>query len=298
MKLFEFREVYGNPDTVAHELRQIGLLATNIMCEACGMAMTERRKGRRDDPMFYCDKRACRKSRSIRHGSFFAQSKLSLCEAMLLLHLWSKGYSEKLITDDFTFSTPTVVDWSRYCRDLCLYHFETENSLIGGPGVTVEIDETLAVKRKYNRGRMVRDGWLFGGIERRDDGVFKCFMRLVYDRSAPNLCHLIREHILPGTHIISDGWPAYANLATMGYQYQHSVVIHTENFVSPDDSSIHTQRIESTWSSLKRFIRSRGGNKGPHYIEYIYEYLFRRRHDDVFVVLFDVIRTEYPLNTQ
>ena len=296
MKLFEFREVYGNPDTVAHELRQIGLLATNMMCETCGVSMIERKKNRRDGAMFYCDKRVCRKSRSIRHGSFFAKSKLSLCDAMLFLHLWSKGYSEKLITDDFPFSIPTVVDWSRYCRDLCLYHFETEDSEIGGSGVTVEIDETLAVKRKYNRGRMVRDGWLFGGIERREDGVFRCFMRLVYDRSASHLCHLIREHILPDTHIISDGWAAYTNLSTMGYR--HSVVIHDENFVAPDDSDVHTQRIESTWSSLKRFLRSRGGNKGPHYLEYVYEYLFRRKHDDVFVALIDVINAEYPLNIQ
>jgi hypothetical protein len=99
---------------------------------------------------------------------------------------------------------------------------------------------------------MLSAGWLFGGIERRDDGEFRCFMRLVYNRSEGHLCHLICEHIAEGTHIISDGWAAYANLSTMGYQ--HSVVIHDENFVSPDDSNIHTQRIESTWSSLKRFI--------------------------------------------
>lgn len=296
MKLFQFMEVYGNPDTVVNELRRMGLLWTNMTCEVCGITMVERRKNGRDDAMFYCDKKECRKSKSIRNGSFFARSKLSLCEGMLFIHLWSKGYSEKLITDDFPFSTPTVVNWSRYCRDLCLYHFETDNSVIGGHGVTVEIDETLAVKRKYNRGRMVRDGWLFGGIERREDGVFRCFMRLVYDRSGPHLCHLIREHVLLGTHIITDGWGAYTNLSTMGYL--HSVVIHNENFVSPDDRDVHTQHIESTWSSLKRFLRSRGGNKGPHYVEYIYEYLFRRKYDDVFTALVDVIRMEYPQNTQ
>ena len=118
-------------------------------------------------------------------------------------------------------------------------------------------------------------------------------MRLVYDRSAPHLCHLIREHVFPGTHIITDGWAAYSNLSSMGYS--HSVVIHEQNFVSPDNNEVHTQQIESTWSSLKRFIRSRGGNKGPHYIEYIYEYLFRRQFDDVLSALLDVIKTEYPV---
>jgi hypothetical protein len=213
---------------------------------------------------------------------------------MLFVHLWSKSYSEKLMIEDFPFSKVTVVDWSRFCRELCICHYEAGEHVIGGVGRTVEIDETLAVKRKYNRGRRVRDGWLFGGIERCDDGDFKCFMRLVYNRSEPQLIHLIREHVWPGTHIISDGWGAYANLSSMGYT--HSVVNHSENFVSPEDSDIHTQLIESTWSSLKRFVRSRGGNKGEHYLEYVYEYLFRRRFDDVFSALLNVIRLEYRLS--
>jgi hypothetical protein len=91
---------------------------------------------------------------------------------MLVLHLWSKGYSEKLICDDFSFSNQTVVDWFRFCRDLCVTRFEENQDMIGGPGSVVELDETHVVRRKYNRGRMLEAGWLFGGIERREDGVF------------------------------------------------------------------------------------------------------------------------------
>ena len=294
MKLFEFRETYGKSETIVSELRTAGLLIPTMHCESCGDLMSEKRINKGDGVMFFCFKRTCRKGKSIRVKSFFEKSKLSLCDIMLFIHLWAKGYSEKLILDDFSFSNKTVVDWARYCRDLCVYHFENDDHVIGGEGTTVEIDETLAVKRKYNRGRMVRDGWLFGGIERRYDGEFRCFMRLVFDRSAPHLCHLIRQHVAPGTHIISDGWSAYRDLSTMGYR--HSVVIHQENFVSPDNNYVHTQQIESTWSSLKRFIRSRGGYKGPHYLEYIYEYLLRRKHKDIFAELLQVIRTEYPFN--
>jgi hypothetical protein len=75
---------------------------------------------------------------------------------MLFLHLWSKNYSEKLICDDFPFSNKIVVDWSRFCRDLCVYEFENDDSIIGGPGTIVEIDETVVVKRKYNRGRVLK----------------------------------------------------------------------------------------------------------------------------------------------
>uniref|UniRef100_A0A0L8GSI5 Uncharacterized protein n=1 Tax=Octopus bimaculoides TaxID=37653 RepID=A0A0L8GSI5_OCTBM len=43
---------------------------------------------------------------------------------------------------------------------------ENHQDHIGGPGVEVEIDETVIVKRKYNRGRLVKTIGLFGRIER------------------------------------------------------------------------------------------------------------------------------------
>lgn len=293
MKLFEFMREYYNHSTIITRFRDIGLLCSDHSCPNCTNLMIERPEPNTDGRIFSCDKRSCRKRKSIRANSFFEKSKLSLCDCALILHLWSKGYSEKLIIDDFPFSNNTVVDWARFCRDLCVYHFETESMLIGGPGNIVEIDETLVVKRKYNRGRALAAGWLFGGVERRDDEEFRCFMCVVYDRSEAHLTHLIRQHVLPGTHIMTDGWAAYANLSSMGYT--HSVVIHDDNFISPDDNSVHTQKIEATWCSLKRFIRAHGTNKGAHYFEYICEYIFRRKFADVFNALLVVIREKYPM---
>jgi IS1 family transposase len=158
----------------------------------------------------------------------------------------------------------------------------------------VEIDETMAVKSKYDKGRALAAGWLFGGIERRNDGQFNCFIRLVYNRSEAHLTHLIQEHVAAGTHIMTDGWAAYRNLSSRGYT--HSVVVHEDNFVSPVDANVHTQTIESTWSSLKRFIRAHGTNKGEYYLEYVCEYPFRRKFTNVFDALVNVLRAKYPLN--
>jgi IS1 family transposase len=291
MKLFEFRTEFGNQQTIINKLRTIGLLNEQLKCNKCGEIMKDRQYGNSDGLRVFCDKRACRTKKSVREGSFFSRSKLGLVDIMLFLHLWSKGYSEKLIEDDFEFSNKTVVDWSRFCRDLCVFEIENNDYIIGGPGCIVEIDETLAVKRKNEQGRILSAGWLFGGIERRTDGEFNCFIRMVYNRSEAHLTHLIRHHVRPGTHIMTDGWAAYRNLSTMGYM--HSVVIHESNFVAPEDNNVHTQRIESTWSSMKRFIRSRGSNKGNYYLEYICEYIFRRKHSNVFDGLLNVIRTKY-----
>lgn len=289
--MHEFLTAFGNNTTIVRVLQNEGLLPRTMDCETCGNEMCEQGYRTTDGISFFCAKRTCRKRRSVRTGTFFQQSKLPLCKAMLFLHLWSQGYTENLILTDYQFARQTVVDWSRFCRELCIKHYEEIEEMIGGVDCIVEIDETLVVKRKYDRGRQLADGWLFGGIERRQDGQFKCFMKLVYNRSEALLIHLIREHVRPGTRIITDGWAAYRNLAT--YEYVHDVVIHAENFVAPHDATIHTQRIESTWCSLKRFIRQRGTHKGSFYLEYICEWLFRREFSDVFTALLTEIRRSY-----
>ena len=67
----------------------------------------------------------------------------------------------------------------------------------------------------------------------------------VPDRTAATLEALILQHCLPGTHIISDGWAAYRNVAALQNGiYQHSVVVHERYFVDPNDAEKRTQNIE------------------------------------------------------
>ena len=54
---------------------------------------------------------------------------------------------------------------------------------------------------------------------------------------------IIKEWILPGTMIISDGWKAYSNLSEHGYQ--HSVVNHSEEWKNMDGHT--TNKIEGIY---------------------------------------------------
>lgn len=80
------------------------------------------------------------------------------------------------------------------------------------------------------------------------------------------------------------------------YGFQHESVNHCENFVDPDDPTVHTQRIESRWSAFKRFLRKKGTNYKPHLGEYLMEYLYRKQYGDVFKELVKDIALQYPFN--
>eukprot|EP00794_Sanderia_malayensis_P010171 gene10171-11210_t len=47
---------------------------------------------------------------------------------------------------------PRLVDWFNYTREECTHKLLTLNIRLGGPGRIVEIDESVMIKRKYNRG--------------------------------------------------------------------------------------------------------------------------------------------------
>ena len=176
-----------------------------------------------------------------------------------------------------------VVDWCNFMRDECAVWLENNADEIGGLDdngvpIIVEIDESKYFHRKYHRGQW-RDGhWVFGGIER---GSGKCFLIEVPDRRATTLEPLIRRCILPGTHIISDGWPAYAHIDQIGNGiYMHDVIIHQRNFVDPVDREIHTENVENMWMRAKRKLRRQFGTSSDLFTSYLHEFVFRNKFRD------------------
>lgn len=95
----------------------------------------------------------------------------------------------------------------------------------------------------------------------------------VPDRRADTLDALILQYVLPGTLIVSDGWRAYRNLANIGNGiYTHSVINHSENFVDPVETDIHTQSIEGFWMHAKRELRRQYGTSEVLFASYIHKF--------------------------
>ena len=87
------------------------------------------------------------------------------------------------------------------CREVVYIQLVHTSKPIGGPGKSVEIDESKFGRRKYNRGRSVDGQWVFGGIERESGAVF---MVPVDKRDKETLLPQIKQWILPGSIIHSD----------------------------------------------------------------------------------------------
>ena len=88
----------------------------------------------------------------------------------------------------------------------------------------------LIARRKYERGRVVKQVWLFGGIERVSKERF--VVALTGDvgekRDMATLVPLIQKYIKQGSVVYSDCWGAYKGLEELGYSHyavNHSVVV-------------------------------------------------------------------------
>ena len=85
--------------------------------------------------------------------------------------------------------------------------------------------------------------WVFGGIER---NFGRCFLVEVPDRTVETHRAAIERWILPGSHVVSDGWASYGNIDRCTNNiYTHEVVVYHENFVNLNNPDVHTQNIEN-----------------------------------------------------
>jgi hypothetical protein len=211
---------------------------------------------------------------------FFSHSHLDPREIFEFTYWWSRKFTKY---DDLRWemkraasklSDHTINDWLQFCRDICVEFFIRNPKVIGGPGKIVEIDETLISRRKYERGRVVNQVWLFGGVERGSSE--NCFMEIVEARNADTLLPIIQRRIAPGTTIVSDLWRAYFRIDQLPEGYEHLRVNHSLNFVNPEDPRANTQTIETSWQKLKIPLKSKYGTSRDAYADYITEHCWKK----------------------
>ena len=121
---------------------------------------------------------------------------------------------------------------------------------LGGVGYTLEMDESSFKKKsKYGRGKMHKDKWVFGIIERDPTGKGRGRQRFfaVPNRNRQTLISLVLKHVKPGTTLMTDSWGAYKCLGNYGFK--HQVINHSAGFVDKDCPEVHTTHVTYTFST-------------------------------------------------
>ena len=218
---------------------------------------------------------------SIRHQSWFVDSKLSLETVLEFAYLWSQGFTHSEVMHKLKLSKKTVTEWFMFFRESCIYSVMEQSEQIGGNGVEVEIEESKFGKRKYHHCYKVQGQWVFGGHEKYNK--HKLFMIPVHKRKAMTLLPLIKKWIAPGSIIHSDCWKAYSGLTKIGYT--HVTVNHSKEFVNRDNAAC-TNAIESDWRHAKVHMPSYGTHLGDH-AGYLVKFMWHRKQcdDDKFMTL-------------
>jgi transposase-like protein len=216
---------------------------------------------------------ACRRSFTVKVGTIFENSKLSLQKwfsALYLLSCSSKGLSSITLAKQIGVRQATAWFMLHRIREAIINAPET---LTG----QVEIDETFigGKERNKHRDKKIKEARggngkaiVFGMLER--DYMVQTFV--VKDRTEKTLIPLIEKHIDDSAVIFSDEFSTYTNL--IDHFKDHKVVCHSNH--NYKNGIAHTNTIEGFWGLCKRAIIGIYHSISVKYLQrYMHEFSFR-----------------------
>jgi transposase len=155
-------------------------------------------------------------------------------------------------------------------------------------GPTVEIDETyVGGRRKSGRGRPMGGDKVKTAVVAIVQRKGKVIAKAVNDVSCDSIFPLVRKHVVPGSVIYTDEYPAYNGIPMFKKRgnewhptYYHRTIRHSDGVYVRGD--VHTNSVEGFWMLIKTGIRGVYHSVSTKYLQsYLDEYSFRynRRHD-------------------
>ena len=240
-------------------------------CKNNPLVLRERNVG--DKYWWRCTK--CLRFTSIRNNSFLSKFNLPLNKCMQLIYHWSLQLIQKDICETVKICKQTLTTFFQEIRLVVVNDLNRDNLILGGPGVEVQIDESMFLRVKHNRGKDLKRQqiWVFGLI---DVETNKVLFLVVPSRDAVTLLNIIYKHVAPRSIINSDSWRAYSRISKLDKNYTHKQVNHSLHFVGPDGT--HTQKIESQWCVMKMNIKRMRGVNRDYLQSYLDEHCWRHNN--------------------
>lgn len=233
--------------------------------------------------MFKC--RACKKQFSIKKGTIFEDSPISLSKwlpAMWLIVNCKNGVSSYELARAIKVTQKTAwfmlhrIRLAMQSDDFTMSgEVEVDETFIGGLARNMHADKRRAkIKGTGGMGKTA----VLGLLERHGKGGSKVRAGVIANRKRRTLHAKIRETVEPGSEVHTDALASYNGLDS---DYTHNVIDHAEEYVR---GNVHTNGIENFWSLLKRGLKGTYVSVEPfHLFRYIDEQVFRfnqRKLDD------------------
>src|SRR6476620_10389270 len=271
--LRQFQDQFPTEDSCLDHLFQVRY-GTDFDCPKCGRpAKYSRVRGRR---AYQCN--WCANQLYPTAGTPFDRTRTSLRDWFYVMFLFTttrNGVAAKRVEREIGVTYKTA--W-RMCHEVRKYMATLDSDdPLGGPGETVEIDETLVGGKVHGKGsgpQADKKTTVLGMLERGGELV----TRVVPDVRAFTLMPLVSAQVLQGTTIHTDRAKAYQYLNRRGYQ--HETVNHgAGEYVGPTGCTVNS--IEGFWGMLKRGINGThihvSGKHLPKYLREV-EYRWNMRH--------------------
>lgn len=287
--LLEISRHFANPDVCVDFVRSMRW-PNGAVCPICGGNKVSYLSTRR---IFKCMAKECHKQFSVKAGTIFEDSPISLDKWLVAVWLvvnCKNGISSYEIARDVKVTQKTA--WFMLHRIRVALQDGSWDKFGGHDGGPVEVDEAYIGGEPKNRhgqkwnkkverrmrecgmevkattGRASEKIPVFGMLDRELRQVRAHVMPEV---KRETLMNAILANVEKGSTVYSDGLRDYKQLPKL--EFIHETVNHVDEYVRGE---VHTQGIENFWSLLKRGLRGTYVSVEPFHLDrYIGEQIFR-----------------------
>lgn len=250
--LMEAVTYFADPDVTFNYMKSIKWPDGKVVCPSCGGEHIGEIKSRR---MFQCKNKECRKQFSVKVGTIFEDSPLSLQKwfvAVWFLANTKNGTSSCELARALDVTQKTA--WFMLHRIRLAMQtksfrkiqgeVEGDETFIGGRLHNMHKHKKAEVRKRWNGrgivGKTVVQGLLERGGEVRAGVVANSRGKVLHK--------IIRENVETGTRLYTDALKSYRSL---GDDFIHELVDHSVQYVR---GRVHTNGLENFWSLLQRAL--------------------------------------------